>query len=105
MGSPEKGAGSLTRDILSLPDGTSVAVRPVSPADAPALKRLHGRTGERSIELRFFAPLKELSDGMASHLARAPDEDHLALAALEPEGEPNGEPNGGEEIVAVVRYT
>jgi RimJ/RimL family protein N-acetyltransferase len=96
VGSPEGGTGGRTRGVLSLPDGTSVAVRPVSPSDAPALKRLHGRAGERSIELRFFAPLKELSDGMASHLARAPDEDHLALAALEP--------GGGEEIVAVVRY-
>jgi RimJ/RimL family protein N-acetyltransferase len=91
-----EGTGSRTRGILSLTDGTSVPVRPVSPDDAPALKRLHGRAGERSIELRFFGPLKELSDEMASHLARAPDEDHLALAALEPDG--------GEEIVAVVRY-
>jgi RimJ/RimL family protein N-acetyltransferase len=96
VGSPEGGTGGRTRGVLSLPDGTSVAVRPVSPSDAPALKRLHGRSGERSIELRFFAPLKELSDEMASHLARAPDEDHLALAAFEP--------GGGEEIVAVVRY-
>jgi len=100
VGSPEKASGSRTRGLLSLADGTSVSVRPVSPADAPALQRLHGRAGEDSIELRFFAPLKELSDEMASHLARAPDEDHLALAALEPDGEPDG----GEEIVAVVRY-
>jgi RimJ/RimL family protein N-acetyltransferase len=75
-------------------------VRPVSPADAPALQRLHNRVGERSIELRFFGPLKELSDEMASHLARQADEDHLALAAPEP----GGEPDGGEEIVAVVSY-
>ena len=102
VGSPEGGTGGRTRGVLALPDGTSVAVRPVSPADAPALKRLHGRSGERSIELRFFAPLKELSDEMASHLARAPDEDHLALVAIEPGGEPEGE--RGEEIVAVVRY-
>ena len=96
VGSPEGATDGRTRGVLSLADGTSVAVRPVSSADAPALKRLHGRLSERSIELRFFEPLEELSDGMASHLARAPDEDHLALAALEPDG--------GEEIVAVVRY-
>ena len=96
VGSPEGATDGRTRGVLSLADGTSVAVLPVSPADAPALKRLHGRLSERSIELRFFEPLEVLSDGLASHLARAPDEDHLALAALEPDG--------GEEIVAVVRY-
>ena len=81
---------------LALTDGTVVPIRTVSPRDAPALKRLHGRLGERSIELRFFGPLEELSDEMATYLARAADEDHLALAAFEPDGR--------EEIIAVVRY-
>jgi RimJ/RimL family protein N-acetyltransferase len=81
---------------LALTDGTVVPIRPVSPRDAPALKRLHGRLGERSIELRFFGPLEELSDEMATYLARAADEYHFALAALEPDGR--------EEIIAVVRY-
>ena len=96
VGSPGEGTGSRTRSVLSLTDGTSASVRPVSPADAPALQRLHNRAGERSIELRFFGRLKELSDGMASHLARQADEDYLALVALDPDG--------GEEIEAGVSY-
>ena len=90
------GPGSETSGVLSLTAGTVVSFRPVSPHDAPALKRLHGRLSERSIELRFFGPLKELSDEMAVYLARAADADRFALAALEPDGR--------EEIIAVVRY-
>jgi RimJ/RimL family protein N-acetyltransferase len=94
--SPEERAEGRTRDVIALTDGTVVPFRVVSPEDVPALKRLHGRTGERSIELRFFGPLKELPDEMASYLARPADADHLALAALEPDG--------GEEIIGMVRY-
>jgi RimJ/RimL family protein N-acetyltransferase len=88
--------GGEASGVLTLTDGTVVSIRMVSPRDAPSLKRLHGRLGERSIELRFFGPLEELSDEMATYLARAADEYHFALAALEPDGR--------EEIIAVVRY-
>jgi GNAT superfamily N-acetyltransferase len=88
--------GGDASGVLTLTDGTVVPIRTVSPRDALALKRLHGRLSERSIELRFFGPLKELSDEMAVYLARAADADHLALAALEPDGH--------GEIIAVVRY-
>jgi RimJ/RimL family protein N-acetyltransferase len=95
-GSPEERTEGRTRDIIALTDGTVVPFCAVSPRDVPALKRLHGRLSERSIELRFFGPLKELPDEMASYLARPANADHLALAALEPDR--------GEEIIGVVRY-
>ena len=81
---------------LVLRDGTRVFVRPIRAEDAAALQRLVGRSSDRSIELRFFGPLKELSDGMARRFADVDGEDRFALVALDPQ-----EPG---EIVAVVRY-
>ena len=97
MGTPNAaGPGNNRRGTLSLNDGTAVRFRAVSPGDAPALQRLHGRCSGRSIELRFFGPLGELPDKKAARLSRAEDADRLALAALDP--------GGGEEIAAVVRF-
>jgi RimJ/RimL family protein N-acetyltransferase len=81
---------------LTLRDGTCVPVRGIRTEDAPALQRLVGRSSERSIKLRFFGPLKALSDESARHFADVDGEDRFALVALDPE-----DPG---EIVAVVRY-
>ena len=77
-------------------DGTCVRVREIRAEDAAALQRLVGRSSERSIELRFFGPMKELSDEMARRFAEVDGVDRFALVALDPEDE--------NEIVAVVRY-
>ncbi len=77
-------------------DGTCVLVREVRAEDAPALQRLVGRSSEHSIELRFFGPMKELSEEKARHFAEVDGKNRFALVALDPEDE--------GEIVAVVRY-
>jgi RimJ/RimL family protein N-acetyltransferase len=82
--------------VLVLRDGTSVPVREIRAEDAPALQRLVGRSSERSIELRFFGPMKELSEERARRFADVDGKDRFALVALDPEDE--------GEIVAVVRY-
>jgi RimJ/RimL family protein N-acetyltransferase len=82
--------------ILGLRDGTRVPVREVRAEDAAALQRLVGRSSDRSTELRFFGPLKELSDGMAERFADVDGKDRFALVALDPEAP--------DEIVGVVRY-
>jgi RimJ/RimL family protein N-acetyltransferase len=82
--------------ILTLRDGTCVPVREIRAEDAAALQRLVGRSSERSIELRFFGPMKELSDEKARRFAEVDGKDRFALVALDPEDE--------NEIVAVVRY-
>jgi RimJ/RimL family protein N-acetyltransferase len=82
--------------LLALRDGTCVPVREIRAEDAPALRRLVGRSSERSIELRFFGPMKELSEEKARHFAEVDGKDRFALVALDPENE--------DEIVAVVRY-
>src|SRR5215217_8559628 len=81
---------------MVLKDGTCVPVRRIRAEDAAALQRLVGRSSDRSIELRFFGPLKELSDEMAERFADVDGEDRYALVALDPENP--------EEIVGVVRY-
>jgi RimJ/RimL family protein N-acetyltransferase len=84
------------RSVMALRDGTCVVVREIRADDAPALQRLVGRSSERSIELRFFGPMKELSDEEARRFAEVDGKDRFALVALDPEDE--------WEIVAVVRY-
>src|SRR5215216_38412 len=81
---------------MVLKDGTCVPVRRVRAEDAAALQRLVGRSSDRSIELRFFGPLKQLSDEMAERFADVDGKDRFALVALDPENP--------DEIVAVVRY-
>jgi RimJ/RimL family protein N-acetyltransferase len=80
--------------VLALRDGVRVAVREIRAEDAPALRRLVGRSSARSIELRFFSPMKELSEEDARRFAEVDGNDRFALVALDPE----------DEIVAVVRY-
>jgi hypothetical protein len=52
--------------------------------------------GERTIYLRFFGSMKELSKERAKYLATVDGVDHVALVALDPED--------SHEIVAIVRY-
>ena len=80
----------------TLPGGVEIPFRVVGPDDAPALQRLHARCSERTIYLRFFGPMKKLSDEQARYFASTDGVDHFGLVALDPEDP--------EEIIAVVRY-
>jgi RimJ/RimL family protein N-acetyltransferase len=82
--------------ILALRDGVCVPVREVRSEDAAALQRLVARSSDRSVELRFFGPLKSLSDEQARRFAEVDGLDRFAVVALDPE-----DPG---EIVGVVRY-
>ncbi len=81
---------------LTLPSGVEIPFRVVRPEDAPALQRALGRCSERTISLRFFGSLEELSDEKAQYFASTDGVDHLGLVALDPEDQ--------NEIIAVVRY-
>ena len=81
---------------LTLPSRVEISSRVVRPDDASALQRLHARCSERTIYLRFFGPMKKLSDEQARYFASTDGVDHFGLVALDPE-----DPN---EIIAVVRY-
>src|SRR5690606_15029534 len=41
-----------------LADGTDVTIRPIRPEDEPLLVKFHQGLSERSVRLRYFAPLK-----------------------------------------------
>ena len=82
--------------ILALRDGLCVPVREIQADDAAALQRLVGRSSDRSVESRFFGPLKKLSDAQARRFAEVDGRNRFALVALDPEDD--------GEIVAVVRY-
>src|SRR3712207_4323559 len=82
--------------VLALRDGVCVPVREIRAEDAPALQRLVGRSSEHSIELRFFGPMKRLSDEMARRFAEVDGKDRFALVALDPDDV--------DEVVGVVRY-
>ena len=82
--------------MLALRDGTRLPVREIRAEDAPALRRLVERASARSRELRFFGPIKELSDESSRRFAEVDGWDRFALVALDPENE--------GEVVAVVRY-
>lgn len=88
--------GSEKQNYLALRDGSRVAVREIEPEDAPALRRFVGRLSERSVHLRYFGPMKELSEKQARHFAEVDGRDRYALVALNPEDE--------SELVGVVRY-
>src|ERR687893_2061957 len=88
---------TLPKDkTLLLPSGVQIPFRGVRPDDAPALQRLYGRCSERTIYLRFFGLMKELSDEKARYFASTDGADHFGLVALDPEDQ--------NEIIAVVRY-
>ena len=81
---------------LTLPSGVEIPFRGIRPDDAPALQRLHSRCSERTIYLRFFGPMKKLSDEKARYFASTDGVDHLGLVALDPQDQ--------NEIIGVVRY-
>ena len=70
---------------LMLSDGADVPVRIIQPDDISALQRFHGRLSERSIYLRFFGSMKELSDEKARYFVHTDSIDHFALVALDPD--------------------
>jgi len=95
MASQAKDEGRVSGS-LALSGKYEIPFRGVRPDDAPALQRVHARCSERTIHLRFFGSMKELSDKKARYFASTDGMDHLGLVALDPK-----DPN---EIVAVVRY-
>ena len=64
-----------------LRDGTVAHVRPIRPDDADALRRFHAGQSDESIYLRFFAPLRVLSDADVHRFTHVDYTDRVALVA------------------------
>ena len=81
---------------FTLSSGVEITFRVVQHDDARALQRVHARCSERTIYLRFFGSLEDLSDQQAQYFASTDSVDHLGLVALDPQDQ--------NEIIAVARY-
>src|SRR3954468_7388961 len=64
-----------------LRDGTVAHVRPITPDDAEGIRHFHSRQSPESIYLRFFAPLRELSDRDVHRFTHVDHHDRVALVA------------------------
>ena len=61
VGPPRVDPSQWEADVV-LRDGSVGHVRPIRPDDADGLRTFHSHQSEESIYLRFFAPIRELSD-------------------------------------------
>ncbi|WP_035903312.1 bifunctional GNAT family N-acetyltransferase/acetate--CoA ligase family protein [Knoellia subterranea] len=62
-----------------LRDGSVGHLRPIMPADEKRIRAFHARQSEESIYLRFFAPLRHLSDKDVHRFTHVDYEDRVAL--------------------------
>jgi len=80
-----------------LKDGSTVTLRPIRPDDAPRLQEGFSRLTPHTIYMRFFQPVKELTDQQASELAEVDYQQRMAIIGYVPE-------DGHERLVVVARY-
>lgn len=64
-----------------LRDGSVAQVRPIRPSDAEGVRRFHRRQSDESIYMRFFAPLRELSERDIRRFTTVDYVDRVALVA------------------------
>jgi acyl-CoA synthetase (NDP forming)/RimJ/RimL family protein N-acetyltransferase len=76
-----------------LRDGSLAHVRPILPTDADRLRRFHAGQSAESIYLRFFAPLKTLSDKDVARFTQVDFDWRVALVATV-----------REDIIGVARF-
>lgn len=84
------------KSTLRLHDGAAVPYRPIRPEDAAALRAFHRSLSERSVYLRFFGFVPQLSDEQARYFTDLDGVNRFALVALDPANQ--------ETIIGVVRY-
>jgi RimJ/RimL family protein N-acetyltransferase len=76
-------------------DGTEVAVRPIAPADADALRDAFERLSLQSRYERFLSPMDHMSTAMVRYFTEVDHHDHEALVAFDPVD---------DRLVAVARF-
>ncbi len=71
-------------EVLSLPDGRSLLLRPVRPEDEPAFQELFSRMSPEDIRMRFFAPKRSLSHAVAARMTQIDYDREMALVVADP---------------------
>ncbi len=79
-------------EIISLPDGSTLQIRPVRPEDAPVFIAGFARLSREEVRMRFMHIVKELTDAEAARLTRIDYDQEMALVALRQR--PNQAPEG-----------
>ncbi|KQZ88585.1 multidrug ABC transporter permease [Phycicoccus sp. Root563] len=64
-----------------LRDGSVAHLRPITPSDVEAVHRFHAGQSDESIYMRFFAPLRKLSDRDVTRFTNVDYHDRVALVA------------------------
>jgi GNAT superfamily N-acetyltransferase len=85
-------AGDRSADVL-LSDGTAVHLRPIRPADAPAIVDLHSRMSDRTRYLRYFSPYPRIPERDLERFVNVDHADREAFVTVT-----------GDRITAVGRY-
>lgn len=76
-----------------LRDGSLAHVRPILPSDGPGVHKFHDGQSEESIYMRFFAPIKHLSDADVHRFTHVDHDERVALVALV-----------ADDIIGIARY-
>jgi RimJ/RimL family protein N-acetyltransferase len=86
---------SQAPELVTLRDGARVLVRPIASGDKDRLRAAFARLSERSWQLRFLSPKRNLTQSELAYFTEVDHVDHEALVA---------EPPAGGEILGVARY-
>jgi acyl-CoA synthetase (NDP forming) len=72
------------QETLTLPDGTTLVLRPIRPEDEPAYQALFQQLSLDDIRSRFFRPMKLLSHALAASLTQIDYDREMALVLTRP---------------------
>ena len=79
-----RGAARLGGELVDLPDGSEVLLRPVRPDDKPLFVAAWERFGTESRHRRFMATKEQLSPRELARLTEVDHVDHEAIGAVHP---------------------
>ena len=68
-------------DVL-LADGGVVHLRPSGPADADAIRAMHGRSSSKKLYLRYFSAVSTVSDRQIEFFADVDHDSRVGLVAV-----------------------
>lgn len=77
-------AGAPWSELVVLPNGRELLVRPIVPEDAPALREGFQALTPEEVRFRFLRPISELTEVESARLARVDTKREFVLVAAEP---------------------
>ncbi len=87
-------------ELIVLPDGRELLLRPVRPEDEPAVQEMFTKMSPEDIRMRFFAPKAALSHAVAARMTQIDYDREMGLMLAEPGVAGRSEIFGGVRIAA-----